>query len=326
MVGRRETASELVRSAGQLRLVTRVARMYHERGIRQPQIAEQLHISQAKVSRLLKKAEELGIVRVAVFPPAGDLSSIEERLVARYGLVDAVVADTTGVDEVEIITSVGGAAALYLSDVLLSHERIGVSSWSATLLAMVNQFGHRPKPVADTVVQVIGGVGSPTAQVQATRLTEELGKLTGGEPWFLNTPGMMTSAGLGQALLKEPYLANVVAEWERLTVLLAGIGTLEPSPLLRQSGNAIPEEEQSALRDAGAVGDICLRFFDAEGRPVTLYDDHIVGISRETLLRVPRRVGVAGGSRKTTAIRAAVVGGWVNVLITDLATAEELLA
>jgi predicted XRE-type DNA-binding protein len=38
---------------GQVRLMTKVARMYHERGIRQADIAEALNISQAKVSRLL---------------------------------------------------------------------------------------------------------------------------------------------------------------------------------------------------------------------------------------------------------------------------------
>src|SRR4051812_21869307 len=50
----------------QIRLLTKVARMYHERGMRQPQIAQQLHISQPRVSRLLKRAVELGIVRTTV--------------------------------------------------------------------------------------------------------------------------------------------------------------------------------------------------------------------------------------------------------------------
>ena len=36
---------------GQLRLITKVARMYHERGVRQTDIAETLHLSQARVSR-----------------------------------------------------------------------------------------------------------------------------------------------------------------------------------------------------------------------------------------------------------------------------------
>ena len=33
----------------QIRLLTKVARMYHERGMRQPQIAQQLHMSQPRV-------------------------------------------------------------------------------------------------------------------------------------------------------------------------------------------------------------------------------------------------------------------------------------
>jgi DNA-binding transcriptional regulator LsrR (DeoR family) len=300
--------------------------MYYEKGLKQPQIAEQLHISQAKVSRLLKRAEQLGIVRVSIVAPPGDLSRLEEELVSRYHLLDAMVVDASGSDDADVASLVGAAAASYLEDVLLSHERIGVSSWSATLLAMVSNFPRRPRAVADAVVQVIGGVGNPVAQVQATRLTDELATLTGGVPEFLNTPGMVSSVELGSALLREPFVAHVVEQWNELTILLAGIGSLDPSPLLLQSGNAIPERDQDRLRDAGAVGDMCLRFFDADGRAVELYDDRVVGIDRDTLLRVPRRVGVAGGTRKVNAIRAAVKGGWVNVLVTDLATAEALLA
>jgi DNA-binding transcriptional regulator LsrR (DeoR family) len=300
--------------------------MYYERGMTQQQVAAQLHVSQAKVSRLLKRAEEAGIVKVKVVPPPGDLSEIEERLVAQYALLDAVVADTAGIDEAEITDVVAAAAALYLGDVLLSHEIIGVSSWSSTLLAMVARFTQSAKPVADAVVQVIGGVGDSTAQLQATRLTDELARLTGGRPLFLNAPGMVSSAVVQQAILGEPAMAEVVGAWGRLTVLLAGIGTLEPSTLLLQSGNAIGQAEQQSLRQAGAVGDTCLRFFDAQGRPVTVCDDRVVGIDRASLLQVPRRIGVAGGARKVGAIRAAVRGGWVNVLVTDLATAEQLLS
>ena len=312
--------------ASRLRLVTRVARMYHEEGLKQPQIAELLHVSQAKVSRLLKKAEELGVVRVMIVPPPGGHSELEEALVARYGLLDAVVAEATTSDEKAVTTAVGAAAASYLEDVLLGHERIGISSWSETLLAMVNVLTRRPQAVADTVTQVIGGVGNPEAQVQATRLTEQLAVLTGSRPLFLPTPGVV-SASLRDAMLAEPYVVHVVEAWKELTVLLAGIGSLEPSPLLRSSGNAIAESDQDALRALGAVGDVCLRFFDAEGRHVDSdLDARVVGIDPATLLTVPRRVGVAGGQRKHSAIRAALLGGWINVLVTDLETAEMLLA
>ena len=81
---------------GQLRLITKVARMYHERGIRQTDIAESLHISQARVSRLLKRAAELGIVRTVVAVAPGVNTEIEEALEETYGLAEAVVVDVEG--------------------------------------------------------------------------------------------------------------------------------------------------------------------------------------------------------------------------------------
>ncbi len=314
-------------SESQQRLMVRVARMYYEQGQRQPQIAEQLHVSQAKVSRLLKRAEDLGIVRVTIHEPLGGNSELEESLVSRYGLADAVVVRSNLDDEASIQSAIGAAAGAYLTEVLLGHERIGISSWSATLLAMANSMSKSPRPLADTVVQVIGGVGEPSAQVQATRLTEQVALLTGATPHFLTAPGFVSSPELRTAIMAEPYVRDASQEWSRLSVLLAGIGSLEPSPLLRQSGNALPHDHQLELRALGAVGDVCLRFFDAEGRPVhSDIESRVVGIGSETLLAVPRRIGVAGGPRKHSPIRAAVLGGWVNVLVTDTGTAEYLLS
>jgi DNA-binding transcriptional regulator LsrR (DeoR family) len=92
------------------------------------------------------------------------------------------------------------------------------------------------------------------------------------------------------------------------------------------SGNAVSEADQAALRRAHAVGDICLHFFDEQGQVVASpFDDRVLGIDLETLRKVPRVVAVAGGDRKYTAIRAALLGGWVNVLITDLAVAQRLV-
>jgi DNA-binding transcriptional regulator LsrR (DeoR family) len=77
---------------------------------------------------------------------------------------------------------------------------------------------------------------------------------------------------------------------------------------------------------AGAVGDVCLRFFDAEGDLIeSSVNDRLVGISYEVLKRIPRRIGVAGGAEKHDAIRGAILGGWANILITDLDEAMRLI-
>jgi DNA-binding transcriptional regulator LsrR (DeoR family) len=109
-------------------------------------------------------------------------------------------------------------------------------------------------------------------------------------------------------------------------MVVAGIGSLPPSPLLRASGNAADVADQDRLHAAGAVGDVCQRFFDSAGNLVPSdLDDRVVGIDADTLRQIPRRIGIAGGESKHTAIHAAVKGRWVNVLITDTATSAALL-
>ena len=312
--------------ADQIRLLTKVARMYHERGLRQPEIAGQLHISQPRVSRLLKRAGELGIVRTTVITPRGVYAELEELVEQRYGIREMVIADTGDqVTEEEVLPALSAAAALYLETTFTGDERIGISSWSSTLLATVEAMRPRSARVVEAVAQVLGGVGTATAQAHATRLTGRLAQLTGGTALYLPAPGLVGSAVAREALVSDPNIAAVLRTYERMTTLLVGVGSLQPSPLLRQSGNSVAEDDQEELRRRGAVGDVCLRFYDAEGRHVdSPLDDRIIGISAEQLLAVPRRVAVAGGSRKFTAIRAALLGGWANVLITDLRIAERL--
>jgi DNA-binding transcriptional regulator LsrR (DeoR family) len=78
-------------------------------------------------------------------------------------------------------------------------------------------------------------------------------------------------------------------DWfDRVTLALVGIGTIQPSHLLVQSGNAYGPVEAEELERCGAVGDIFLHFFDAYGRPVsTALDSRVVGMSLEQLARVP---------------------------------------
>ena len=311
-------------SPDELRLLVKVARMYHEQGIRQPQIAVQLAVSQPRVSRLLRQAVDLGIVRTVVQMPEGVHADLEEELQRRFGLRDAVVVDTTGAGE-DILPALGAATASYLDVTLTGGNVIGVASWSETLLGGVQRMPVKKIAGARRVVQLLGGVGRPAVQVEATRLTQELASRTGAEPLYLSAPGLVDTPAVRRAVMSDRSVSEVVEGWGELTDAIVGIGSIEPSPLLARSGNAISAKDQEELRRLGAVGDVCFRFFDADGRHVRSdLDQRVIGIAPEQLRGVPRRVGVAGGRRKYAAVRAAVLGGWVNVLITDLETATRL--
>ncbi|WP_210769302.1 sugar-binding transcriptional regulator [Occultella kanbiaonis] len=314
-------------SSDRMSLLVKIARMYHEQGLRQPEIADRLHISQSRVSRFLKEAVSIGIVRTVVVPPPGVFSELEEAVRDQYGLTDVVVAGPSTEDDSAVLAAIGGAGAAYLETTLIGAERVGISSWSASLLAVVEAMSPRAARSAEVVVQVLGGVGNPRVQVQATRLTDRLAQVTGGTGLYFPAPGVVSSATVRDALLADPYISDVAAAWSSLSVVLVGIGSVQPSPLLVSSGNALPEADLELLRGAGAVGDVCLRFFDADGVLVeTDLHERILGISAEALRATPRKIGVAGGPRKFEAIRAAARGGWIDVLITDSFTARRLVA
>ncbi|KQV93529.1 DNA-binding transcriptional regulator [Streptomyces sp. Root369] len=309
-----------------LRLLVKVARMYHERGVRQPEIAAHLNMSQPRVSRLLKEAADRGVVRTVVVSPEGVHAELEEALVAKFGLRDAIVVEVEGAG-IDVIPALAAATATYLDATLKGGDVIGVSSWSATLLEAVKVMRAKTSSVAHEVVQMVGGSGSPEVQLHATRLTSRLAELTGARPVFAPSAALVGSRELRDLLSQEPAMNEVIQAWSRLTLALLGIGGLDPSPLLRSSGNAITTEDQQQLKKLGAVGDVCTRYFDADGHPVDApFNDRLIGIGPDELRAVERRIGVAGGTAKTPAIRGAVQGGWINVLITDFEVARNLLS
>jgi len=311
---------------GSLSLIVQAARMYHEQNMTQPAIAERMHVSQSRVSRWLKEAGEAGIVRTIVLAPEGVYPELEDQIRDKYGLSHVIVVEAEG-DEQSVMSALGGAAASYLETTLTGDARVGISSWSATLLATVDAMLPSARRRAEDIVQVMGGIGRPEVQIKATQLTDRLARMTGARPMFLPTPGLVSSVSARDALFDDPIVADTAAEWRRLTVALFGIGSVTPSPLLRVSGNSISEDEMTVLRDLGAVGDVAMRFFDADGVLVkSELNSRVVGIGVEELQAIPRRVGIAGGQRKFEAIRGAVRGRWIDVLITDFETANGLVA
>jgi DNA-binding transcriptional regulator LsrR (DeoR family) len=182
-----------------------------------------------------------------------------------------------------------------------------------------------PRQTAAQVVQILGGVGNPAVEQHAAQLTRRLAVLTHGDAVFLPAPGIVGSAETARAFLEDQFVRSAMAHFERVTLALVGIGTVEPSRLLASSGNVFSKEETTLLHELGAVGDICLRFFDRAGKAVpTPLNDRVIGMQLGQLRKVKRCVGIAGGARKTDAIRGALAGKWINVLVTDRFTAKRL--
>lgn len=303
----------------------RVASLYYEHKLKQAEISKRLGLSQATVSRALRRAEEEGIVRITVSTPAGTYPDLEDAIRERYGLHEVVVVDP-GHNEREMLRNLGSAAAFYVESTLGRDEVIGISSWSETLLAMTRALHPINRPSGGRVLQILGGVGNPVGETHASQLTRQLAEPLHADITMLPAPGVVGSRATRDVMLADPYVAEAIRLFSEVTLALVGIGALTPSKLLASSGNVFTADELDQLKEKGAVGDICLRFFDADGVPVaTDVQDKVISMELDQLRQVKRSVGIAGGKRKLEAITGAVRGRWVNVLITDVVTAAALV-
>lgn len=310
----------------ELRLMAKIARMYYTQGLRQTEICGRLNIHQSTVSRVLQRAEREGIVRITVSLPPGTHTDVEDALQSAFGLDEAVVVDCLE-DEAQIAHDLGAAAAFYLENTLKPSDIIGISSWSAALLHMVNAIHPSQRFKSNRVIQILGGVGNPNAEVHATTVTRRLADLIGGEATLLAAPGVVGSRNARDILMRDRFVREALDLFPQITLALVGIGATEPSRGLASSGNVFSPQELQMLAANGAVGDICLRFFDSAGRQViTELNERVISMELDQLRPIPRVVAVAGGFRKTNAIRGALAGKLINVLITDLTCAGRLLA
>ena len=255
-------------------------------------------------------------MRTSVIPPVGTYSELESALREKYDLPEAIVVECTEDRDGAIMARIGEAAAHLLEVTLAPGEIIGVSSWSQTIFKMVENIHPQKSAQVKYVVQTLGGMGDPSVQTHATQLTTRLARLTGAEPKLLPVQGVTSSREAKLLMQADPYVRETMDLFGSITLAIVGIGAVEPSELLARSGNIFSSRELSDLAEAGAVGDISLRFFDKNGKPVkTPLDDRVIGLPLEDLERVERVIALAGGSKKTDAIAGALRVGVIDMVI-----------
>jgi DNA-binding transcriptional regulator LsrR (DeoR family) len=184
---------------------------------------------------------------------------------------------------------------------------------------------HPQSIKARGVIQLLGGVG-PNGNVQATILTQNLAAQLDCPAWLLPSQSIEHSVEERAKLVASDDVAEVVKKFAEVDVAILGIGELEQSQLLKNSGNYYGEAMLKTLAERGAVGDICLHYFNAQGEPVlSKEEDPVIGMELSQVRDCPHVVALAGGSDKANAIRGALHGGYIDVLITDYPTACQLL-
>lgn len=298
-------------------LAYQAARMYYLEDATQAEIATRIGMSRATVSRLLTEARDTGIVEIRLRNPRSGLTAdLEQALIESLGLINAYVAsDSPGVDPfTQLVPGVVDAlAAAHLQ----SGDALLVSSG-----ATIHAVAQHNLPDMDGVVlcPTVGGVEEPEPHYQTNEITRSLALRVKGIPVMLYAPAM-PSPDLHDVLLRDPQIIHIQSLWANARAALLGVGA---PPHGRGSLPSVIPAKSPAMR--AAAGDICARPYGRDGRPIEFPGvERLIAITLEGLRRIPHTIAVAVGPDKLTSIRIAARAGYLNTLVTDRATAQQLV-
>lgn len=307
-----------------MRFLHTVASLYHLEGKTQMEIAELLSVSRSKVLRALQEARANGIVRITVVDPSETNAALASELEARLGIDKAIVVAGHPSDATFTRERVGHAAAAYLNETLPNNANLGLG-WGRTLYSVVHALepGQARKV---RVIPLVGGLGkiAPSFQVHdmARVMSEKLG---GGWTTFF-VPALVDSHEAYVSLLASTDVSAVTAAWRDLDVAVIGIGNVDLGEDVQMLfAEYLDDAAVGELQAEGAVGDICMRFFDAAGQPLKGTLPYLFSIELEQVRAIPRVVAAACGASKAAAMLGAAQGGYFDTLVTDDAAASAIV-
>lgn len=295
--------------------LARVARMYYILGMNQKEIAQQLGIGRSSVGRFLSEARKEGVVQIQIGYNANMLRNTdsEHTLIDKYNLKDAVVVKRLPGNNFENIV------VDYMNSILPFQGRVGLTGGHT--LYQVGQHMHTCESRPDLkLVQLSGNAGN----LPSTSVIQSWSQALKAEPVYIHAPAFANDKETKEIFMQQMQIKKSFDEIKELDMLVVAIGTSDRQATILQLGT-IPDLTSDKLRK-NSVGDISYHFFNEQGH-FSMHDisDRLVGASIEDLLTVPVRAAIAYGGNKIPAIKAALVGKLVNILLTDEDTAKELL-
>ncbi|HML37337.1 MAG TPA: sugar-binding transcriptional regulator [Bacillota bacterium] len=305
-----------------LRLTLKVCQLYYEHNMSQKEISAQLGISRPQISRILTGARENNVVSIKINNPFLEETKLEQYLVERYGLRDALVLNTGKAgkpdDELE---EFGRMAADCIDAYIMDHNRVGVMSGQtiSSLAWSIRTLNRRGLEF----VPLVGGMSSTSASWHANAIAQRLAECSGGNCYILNAPIIVQSKEAKDILTREPGIAEVLQKIDGCDVAIVGIGQINMNSTNVKAGT-LGNDDIKRLEEAGAVASVCTSYLDGQGRIIeTELDERTIGVTLSQLKK-SRTIALAIGSSKESSIKAALSSGYLDLFITNLETARKI--
>jgi len=307
-------------------LIAKIAHMYYMEGIDLKTIGEIFNISYATVSRLLKKGRGKGIIKIIINNPHRNTIKQESKLKQYFKLreVFAVPSEENFVYPL-ILDLIGREAANYLVSVLRDGDFLGIS-WGRTVYNVVNNF-QKEKKIKVHVVQLFGQTSNVPVELSSFDLVRRMKNMFLGSYYFINSEAVLEKHETKKYLLDDPSIKNTFDAHKCINIAVSSVGIcdLESSGFVHR--RYLRNEEIEEIKREKIIGETNFTFFDAEGNIKKIrFNDRMMAIETNDLLKIKNKIIVAGGLEKAEAVLGALKAGLVNTLFTDSITLSKLIS
>ena len=305
-------------------LLADIAEMYYLEGMTQSEISKKVGVTRSMISRMLSDAREKNIVKISIERDFQYSQTLSSEMITRFKLLDAVIFIGYVDDNMRYLSRLGSVAAKVIQPYLKSGLVLG-TAWGTALAATINAL-EVEQPMAIKVVQLVGALRGRNLEIDGHGVVGHLVSKVGGEAHYLNVPYIVDSPETVSALMKVTGVRETMQLMKECDVGLFGVGSTVLDYSTFYSAGYLIGDEIEGLVQSGAVGNVCGLFFDRNGNATARnFQQRSFTIKKRDLLKIPVRIGIAGGPGKIEAIRGALLGGYINVLVTDNQTAAEIL-
>jgi DNA-binding transcriptional regulator LsrR (DeoR family) len=304
-----------------IRIVIKVCQLYYEENLSQKEISAQLGISRPQISRLLATAKSSNIVSININNPYAEETRLESELIKKYNLRDALVVNTSNDVEHSRSEQFSAQAAKHLHAYIRDNDLIGVMS-GQTIRSLLNEVSSFERYGLD-FIPLVGGIGTINPEWHANVIAQKFAEKTGGKSYVLNAPIVVKNEQACEIFMKEPEIASVLQIGKKCNVTIVGIGQVDMNSTNVRAG-ALSQEDIESLLDSEAIASVCTSYLNARGDIIE------TSLSKRTIgqklndIKSSKIIACAYGDSKVASIKAALLSGYIDVIMTDINTAKQL--
>lgn len=304
----------------------RAVSMYYLQDIKMEVIARQLGTSRSTVSRMIKRARELGLVEITVRPSASRAPGLNQTLEHHFNVVVHTIPISDQSTHAQRLDIVARTAARLISSWFESDMLLGIA-WGTTLAAIAQHLPSKATRGA-AVVQLNGAANTRTSGIEyASDLISSFGKAFSATVHHFPVPAFFDYPETKVALSRERSVRRILDLQAQADIAVFGVGTVHgPIHSHVYAAGYLDEADMEVIRTEKVVGDVCTVLLREDGswRDISL-NRRASGPTPPQLRKVPRRVCVVSGDTKVPPLLGALRAGTITDLVIDETTAAKLL-